>query len=267
MTKRQLIEQSHVRNERFLRDLQPIVGLWITVSLFTAEGPHQTASEGASAPQGTWEKSRVTVELLKEMVDRLEALLETWPNAVWIFFPETGHGGRIRLFRAFNSNIYPAYFPEVLQGVPWRVKPVHGHRWCGISQRTRKESHRAFRLWDQFKAGQSIMAIARRESPSKSSRLIRTWKKELMVVHRSLNRACQLIYEQPLPSHRKTRRLLEFSSDTHLALCRQCRSATTLEQMCPQARDFATQDRQYQRERPLSVEIHRSGSQSQEFEL
>jgi hypothetical protein len=236
----------------------------MTVHLFM-HGRQQGTDEGAQAPQNRWNRIRISVGLLKEMLDRMEALLDTWPNAVWLFFPETGHGGWIRLCQEFYSKIYPVYFPEVPRQVLWRTKRVGGHRWCGISQRTRKESHRSFRLWDQFKAGRSPMMIARQEFPSKSPRLTRTWKKELMVVHRSLDRASQLIYEQPLSSNRKIRRLLDFSSDDHLAVCRHCRRATTVEQMCPPARDFANQDQQYQRELLLSDEIRQHGRRPQEF--
>jgi len=86
------------------------------------------------------------------------------------------------------------------------------------------------------------MEIARREFPSRSSQQTRTWKKELMVVHRSLERASQLIHEQPLPKNRKIRRLLDFNIDDHLATCTQCRNASAIEQWCQPARDFANQD-------------------------
>ena len=242
VSKRQLILQSHVRNEQFLRELQPILSLWLTTSLFMDYGLEDHASEGAQDPQARRGKLRVAVGLLKEMVDQLNTLLENWPNAVWLFFPDTGHGGRIRVFQEFNATIYPLYFPDAPREVPWRIRRVRGHRWCGVARRIRTESHRAFHLWDQFKAGRSPMEIARREFPSKSPRLTRKWKKELMVVHRSLERAHQLIYEQPLPNNRKLRRLCDFNLDDHVAKCSQCQNAPTVEQMCPLARDFVNQD-------------------------
>jgi hypothetical protein len=251
MTKRQLIVQSHLRNEGFLRELQPIIALWITFGLFKAYGLDTTTNEGPQDHQARWEKIRAEVGLLKELVDRLEVLTEAWPNAVWLLFPETGHGGRIRLCREFHTEVYPVCFPDAPRAVSWRARRIRGHRWCGISRRIRKETHRTFRMWDQFEAGRSPMKIARREFPSKSPQQTRTWKKELMAVHRSLERASQLIYEQPLPRNRKARRLLDFSSDDHLAMCAQCRNATTLDQLCAPARDFANQDQQYQRELPL----------------
>ena len=234
--------QSHVRNEQFLRELQPILSLWLTTSLFMDYGLEDPASEGAQDPQARWGKLRVAVGLLKEMVDQLNTLLENWPNAVWLFFPDTGHGGRIRVFQEFNATIYPLYFPDAPREVPWRIRRVRGHRWCGVARRIRTESHRAFHLWDQFKAGRSPMEIARREFPSKSPQVTRTWKKELMVVHRSLERAHQLIYEQPLPKNRKIRRLRGFNIDDHIAKCSQCRNAPAPEQMCSPARDFVNQD-------------------------
>ncbi len=243
MTKRQLIVHSHLRNERFLRKLQPIITLWITFGLFKAYGLDTTTSEGPQDPQVRLGKVRAAVGLMKELVDRLEALLEKWPNAVWMFFPETGHRGRLHLCSEFYSQIYPACFPGAPREVSWRAtRRIHGHRWCGIARRIRKETHRTFLRWDQFKAGRSPMEIARREFPSKSPQQTRTWKKELMVVHRSLERASQLIHGQPLPRNRKMRRLLDFNSDTHLAICAQCRNAPAVEQMCPQGRDFANQD-------------------------
>jgi len=242
MTKRQLIVKSHVRNKEFVRELQPIITLWITYGLFKAYALDTTTNEGSQDPQARWERIRAAVGLVKEIVDRLEALVEKWPNAVWMFFPETGTAGWLRLWREFYTQIYPSWFPEAPRQVLWTIKRVRGHRWCGISQRIRKETHRTFLMWDQFKAGRSPMEIARREFPSKSPQQTRTWKKELMVVHRSLERASKLIHGQPLPRNRKIRRLLDFDSDDHLATCAQCRNASAIEQWCQQARDFANQD-------------------------
>jgi hypothetical protein len=243
MTKRQLIVTCHVRNEQFLRELEPIVSLWATAGVFTASGIQETASEGAQDPQTRWRNICAAVGLLKELVDRLDALLERWPHAVWLFFPETGHGGRIRLFHQFYTKTYPTCFPDAPQEVPRRtVWRMGGHRWCGTAPRIRRETERTFHIWDQFQTGRSHMEIARREFPSKSRRRTGKWNKELMVVRRSLERATQLIYGRPLPTNRKIRRLLDFNSDDHLARCGQCRSATKLEQMCPRGRDFVNQD-------------------------
>ncbi len=242
MTKRQLIVQSHLRNEGFIRELQPIITLCITFGLFKVYGLHTTADEEPVDPQVRWETIRAVVGLLKETVDRLEVLLEAWPNAAWILFPETGHAGRIRLWREFYTEVYPVCFPEAPPVTMWRVRRVRGHRRCGISKRIRKETQRTFRMWDEFKSGRSPMQIARQEFPSKSNE-VRTWRKELMVVHRGLERASELINEQPLPKKRKMRRLLGFNSSQHLGKCAQCRNAPALEQMCQQARDFVDQDR------------------------
>ena len=242
MTKRQLIVQSHLRNEGFLRELRPIIPLCMTYGLFKALKLHTSASEGSQDPQTKWENIRAEAGLLKEIVDRLDILLEAWPNAAWMFFPETGHGGRIRLWREFYTKIYPVCFPEAPPVLMWQIRRVRGHRWCGISKRIRKETHRTFRMWDQFTAGKKPMEIARREFPSKSSQETKTWNKELMAVHRGLERASELINEQPLPGKRKMRRLLGFNSSEHLGTCTQCRNATMVEMMCPQGRDFANQD-------------------------
>ena len=241
MTKRQLNVKSHLRNEGFIRELQPILILCITFGLFKLYGLHTTAGEKPEDPQVRWDKIRAGVGLLKEIVDRLDILIEAWPNAAWILFPETGQAGRIRLWHEFYTKVYPVCFPEAPPVVIWRVRRIRGHRWCGISKRIRKETHRTFRMWDQFKAGRSPMEIARREFPSKSPQQTRTWKKELMVVHRSLERASQLITEQPLPKKRSMRRLLGFNIDDHVAKCPQCRNASAVDEMCPEGRDFANQ--------------------------
>jgi hypothetical protein len=242
MTKRELILKCHVRHEGFVRELQPIVSLWETACLFKAYEISETVRDGAADSQVKWPHICALVGLLKELVDRLEALFENWPNAVWLFFPEDGHGGRIRLFHEFYTVTYPACFPNSPRQVPRRTAwRMGGHRRCGISRRIRKESRRTFHIWDQFKGGRSQMDIARREFPSKSFSSTRKWNKELMVVRRSLERATQLIYGQPLPTNRKMRRLLDFNSDDHVAKCAQCRSATEFEDMCPQLRDFANE--------------------------
>jgi hypothetical protein len=240
MTKRDLILKCHVRHEEFVRELHPMLSVWETACLFKAYEVYETGRDGARDSQAKWTNICALVGLLKELVDGLDALLEKWPNAVWLFFPEDGHGGRIRLFHAFYTVTYPACFPNSPRSGPrctaWRMG---GHRWCGISRRIRKESRRTFRIWDQFKGGRSQMDIARREFPSKAPRPPGKWNKELMVVRRSLERATQLIYGQPLPTNRKKRRLMAFNSEDHVAKCGQCRSATEFEQMCPQGRDFA----------------------------
>ncbi len=240
MTKRELILKCHVRHEDFVRELQPIVSLWETACLFKLYEICETVRDGPPDPQTRWRNTCALVGLLKDLADRLEALLEKWPNAVWIFFPEDGHGGRIRIFHEFYTKTYPTCFPDARCDTRRRTAGrISGHRWCGIARRIRKESRRTFHMWDQFKAGRSQIDIARREFPSKSSPSTRKWNKELMVVRRSLERATQLIYEQPLPTNRKTRRLLDFSKDDHVERCAQCRSATKVEQMCPRGRDFA----------------------------
>lgn len=242
MTKRQLIVQSHLRNEGFLRELQPIITLSITFGLFKAGGRNTFDSNGPQGAEARSERIRAAVVLLKEIVDRLEVLLEAWPNAAWILFPETGQAGRIRLWQEFYTEIYPVWFPMAPPVVIWQVRRIRGHRWCGMSKRIRRETHRTFRIWDQFKADYKPMEIARREFLSKSSHQPRTWKKELMAVHRSLERASELIYEQPLPKRRKMRRLLGFNIDDHVTKCAQCRNATAVERMCPKGRDFVDQD-------------------------
>ena len=242
MTKHQLLVKSHVRHEAFVREFQPIVNLWMTYSLFKACVLDPTTHEGSQDPQSRGGKVRAAVGLLKELVDRLEALLEEWPNAVWFFFPVTGHAGRIRLWREFYTEVYPVWFPEAPRVPCSHRRLIRGHRRCGISKRIRKEIRRTFHMWDQFKAGHRPMEIARRAFPSQSSQQTRTWKKELMVVHRSLDRASQLIYEQPLPNRRKIRRLLGFNIDDHVTTCAPCRNATAVDKMCPTGRDFVDQD-------------------------
>jgi len=112
MTKRELVVKSHVRHEEFVRELQEIFTLWMTYGLFKACALDPTTNEGSQDPQTRLEKVRAAVGLLKDLVDRLDALLDKFPNAVWCFFPETGHAGRIRLWREFYTEVYPVWFPE-----------------------------------------------------------------------------------------------------------------------------------------------------------
>ena len=243
MTKRELILKCHVRHEDFLRELQPIVSVWLTTGLLQGSEGYQMVRDGAPTLQTRWQHICAVVGLLKELMDRLEALLEKWPNAVWLFFPEDGHGGRIRLFDEFYTHTYPACFPEAPREAPRRrVWRLRGNRWCGVAPRIRRESRRTFRIWDQFQAGRSPIQIARREFPSKGSSSSKKWNKELMVVRRSLERATQLIYGEPLPTNRKSRRLLDFHSEDHVARCGQCRSATKVEQMCTRGRDVVNRE-------------------------
>jgi hypothetical protein len=68
------------------------------------------------------------------------------------------------------------------------------------------------------------------------------WERSVAGMVVELERASQLIYGQPLPKNRKTRRLLEFNHDNHTAMCSKCRTAASLEEMCPLAQDFVEQD-------------------------
>lgn len=240
MTKSGLIKAAHVRNEQFIDELksimEPLVLLWQIVRI------QATCPQEATDDETVKKVSQIEALLAKLVLDRLEPLLETWPNAVWFFFPETGSSGWIRLMHHFRGRIFPSYFPETPQPPMWRTKRLRGHRWCGIAHRIRRESDRTFRIWDLFKMGLSPMEIVRREFPSRPAEANKKSKKELMMVHRSLERASQLIYGQPLPKNRKTRRLLEFNHDNHTAMCSKCRTAASLEEMCPLAQDFVEQD-------------------------
>ena len=242
MTKRALIKAAHVRNEQFITNLREIIELvpllcsWQAIRIQArTDGKIEDAQILNAIP-------RLETALAKVIMDRLEALFDTWPNAVWLFFPETGTSGWIRLLNQFHSNIVPCYFPEAPRCQLWRSKRVSWHRWCGVAPRIRKESLRTFRIWDQFKEGRSAMEIVRREFPSRTVTRSQKSKKELMTVHRSMERASQLIYGQPLSRNRKIRRLPGFNHVDHMEMCIRCRNASTSEQLCPTARDYLNQD-------------------------
>jgi hypothetical protein len=242
MTKREVIKATHVRNEQFVREFKSIIELLPLICSWKAIRIQVLSGEQPLASQVEWEMLRMEAALEKVVMDRLDALLENWPNAVWLFFPGAGHTGWIRLFNEFHSKIFPSYFPEAPQRILWRTKRVRGHRSCGIARRIRMESMRTFRIWDQFKAGGHPMDIVRREFPSRSVDANQKSKKELMAVHRSLERAYQLIYEQPMPTNRRMRRLLGYNYADHIATCVECRIAENVNEFCQQTQDFVNQD-------------------------
>jgi hypothetical protein len=241
MTKRALIKAAHVRNDEFITELRQIIELVPSLCAWQATRIQAMSDEQSKGAEDVTKMLEVEVAFAKVMLDRLEALVEKWPNAVWVLFPETGATGWIRLLNEFHRKVLP-YFPGTPQRVMWRSKRVRGHRWCGIAQRIREQSVRTFRIWDQFQAGRKPMEIVRREFPLRSADLSGISKKELMAVHRSLERASQLIYGQPLPKKRRARRLLGFNLVDHMATCGRCSSAKCVENFCPQALDFVNQD-------------------------
>jgi hypothetical protein len=242
MTKRALIKAAHVRNEHFLREFRQVVEVLPSLCAWQATRIGAVSHGELRDGEGVKEILRTEVALAKVIMDRLEALFDTWPNAVWLFFPETGATGWIHSLNEFHTKIFPFYFPEAPQRVMWRSKRVRGHRWCGVAPRIRKESVRTFRIWDQFQAGRRPMDIVRCEFASRTVDPNRKSKKELMAVHRSLERACQLIYGQSLPRNRRVRRLQGFDQGDHMTRCAQCRNATKVEQFCPAGREFSNQD-------------------------
>jgi hypothetical protein len=250
MTKRELINAAHVRNEQFIDEFKSITELLLLLCLGQEMRIQATSGEQTTDEETVKKISQIEVLLAKLVVDRLEALVDNWPNAVWFFFPETGPTGWIRLTHQFRCRIFPSHFPETPQPSRWRTKRVRGYRWCGIARRIRRESDRTFRIWDQFKMGLSPMQIVRREFPSRRTEAEKKSKKELMIVHRSLERATQLIYGQPLPRNRKFRRLLGFNHENHLAACVQCLYARNDKEFCQKAQDFVNQD---QKSGPMGI--------------
>ncbi len=216
MTKRALIKAAHLRNEHFLRELRQIIELLPSLCAWQAIRIHAMSDGQVMDGENSSQILRTEAAVAKVLMDRLEALLEAWPNAVWLFFPETGHTDWICLLNEFYSKVFPPYFPEAPQRVMWRSKRVRGHRWCGIARRIRKECQRTFMIWDQFKGGDKPMDIVRRVFPLRSTKHGRKSKKELMTVGRSLERASRLIYGQSLPRNERIRRMVGFNQDDHI---------------------------------------------------
>src|SRR6476620_11266933 len=127
MTKSRLIKASHVRNEQFIDELKSIMELLPLLCLGQAMRIQATSAEQATDDETVKKISQIEALLAKLVLDRLEGLLETWPNAVWLFFPETGSSGWIRLMHQFRGRIFPSHFPEAPQPPMWRTKRVRGN--------------------------------------------------------------------------------------------------------------------------------------------
>jgi hypothetical protein len=96
MTKLEVIKAAHVRNDQFVREFKSIIELLPLICSWKAIRIQVLSAEQPLDSQIGWEILRIEVALLKELVNRLETLLEAWPNAAWFFFPQSGHADRIR---------------------------------------------------------------------------------------------------------------------------------------------------------------------------
>src|SRR5262245_59725918 len=126
MTKLEVIKASHVRNEAFVGALKSIIELVPVMCCLRITRIPPASGEQGEDSEFIHRLLQLEVSLGKLMMDRLGALIDTWPNAVWFFFPETGWGGWIRLFNEFHGKISPFYFPEAPQTPLWRTKQIRG---------------------------------------------------------------------------------------------------------------------------------------------
>lgn len=235
---RALILKTHVRNEDFLRDLSPIWGLYVVAVPVIALGMWlQTNTKGEVDQEQARRVVRLVDGLSKEMTGAFFDLLKKWPNAVWIFFPDSGPKGMIKLWRCMYGREFPSQ----------RIK---GNTAVGTAKRLRyKETVRAFEFWDRYREGEKPITIA---STLQSKRP----KSNLMTVLRAIRRAHRLIYGAPLPTDRRKRRLTGFDPATHMQNCKQCKVAykeedpeRALTKMCQKAKDYLDEGTTYLREK------------------
>lgn len=227
-----------MRNEDFLRDLKPLLELYVVAVPVVALCTWMlTNTKGGLDREHEGRVVRLLDGLCMEMVQAFFDLLKKWPKSVWLFFPDSGAKGMIQLWR----RVYGQEFPS---------QRVIGKTGVGTTKRLRpKETLRAFNLWDEFRTGKRPVELA-------PARYSKRPKSNLMTVLRALKRAHRLIYGTPLPTDRRQRRLTDFDPTTHMQRCQQCKDAwnesdaeNAYAKMCQRAKDYANEESGYLREK------------------
>jgi hypothetical protein len=235
----EILRECHLANDEFCREFEAVCKPVIAAGCFSCSGGILIGLDVAEVKQAGEESLREGVRRTEESIKLLHDLIKKWPHTAWLFFPEDGYAGFIRLIRQFYSRVYFSLFPEDRDKVQFKLSyRVTGNRWCGTPERLRlSETTRALNMWKEFKDGRSPIEIARREmtrerGPRKSLHTV------LVQVSRSLQRAHILIYGGPLSINRRERRLGDFDMAMHMEKCRRCNTG----KLCQAAEDFANLD-------------------------
>ena len=232
----------HLGNEDFCRELEAVCMKLTAAGLVSIGGGIAIALEEEDGKRFGERALREGVRLTEETLERLCNLLGKWPNAHWIFFPDDGYAGLVRLIRQFYTYTFSSFFPVAAQKIRLKSHRVTGNKLCGTPVRLRgKEMARAFRIWEEYKGGLSPVMIARRETTREGGQK-KTLPAALMTVLRSLQRVHCLIYGSELPADRRKRRITGFDPERHGSTCIKCRHAKTEKQMCKEAQDYINQE-------------------------
>jgi hypothetical protein len=226
LNRREVRRECHLLNNEICQALETIYKRLFAAGFFSYSGGILIGLEtDAERKQVGEEAFREGVRLTEETLELLRDLIVKWPNAAYLFFPDEGHMGLVRLIRQFYTQVFPP-------GIPHRVQlkthcMSNNNMWCGRPERLRlEETTRALNIWKEFKDGRSPIEIARRamtreRGPRKSLRAAQ------MMVSRSLQRARILIYGRP--------QLGGFDVATHMQHCRRCNTG----KLCQEAEDYA----------------------------
>ncbi len=249
LNRREILRECHLANGEFRQELEIICKLLIAAGFFSYSGGLiyglETDAEGKKVGE---QGLREAVRLTEETLELLCHLIDKWPRAQWLFFPDDGYAGLVRFIRQFYTQTFSCIFPP---GTPHRVHlkshRVTGNRWCGEPERLRlAETTRALKMWKEFKDGRSPIEIARLEMTRPRGRR-KSLHSAVVTVSRSLQRAHFLIYGKSLPNNRRERGLEGFDVATHMQHCRLCNSGT----LCQAAKAYVNLDSVALREQPI----------------
>lgn len=235
MNRREVRRECHLANNEFCQELETIYKRLFAAGFLSYSGGILIGLETDAERKGVGEEAfREGVRLTEETIKLLRDLIVKWPNAAYVFFPDDGHAGLVRLIRQFYMRAFP---PGTSHRVQLKTHCMtNNNMWCGRPKRLRlEETTRALKMWKELKDGRTRIQIARREmtrerGPRKSLHAA------LVMVSRSLQRARILIYGRP--------QLGGFDVATHMAHCRRCNTG----KLCQEAEVHANLDYVSQRD-------------------